>query len=208
MLAYSPALTDHSLMETQSESQHRGWILVLAGLLIIQIASAFVWQKWFRHETGASIGVVPKMQEYTRERRYEEAVRIGLHSLKNVPADDTILQQIAVVYLRRAQIEPDNKARDAGQAVEYAEKALASNPANQANLYGTARVLDIAGDFSTARKCEFYKRSVSIFQERVSLLQSETISVGDKNMKTAPLKQENEYLLNRVKTKIAKAGCP
>lgn len=194
-------------MNTQVKSNQRGPIAALAGLLLLQVAAAAAWHKWFRHDAGASLGVVPQMQEYTRERRYDDAIQIGLRSLKHSSADDVILQQIAVVYLRRAQIESGDQAQYTAQAVEYAEKALAANSTNQLDLYDTARVFDIAGDFSAGKKCDYYKRSVSIFQDRAPLLGGESVSLEGKNVPTAGLRQENGYLLQRVQAKMSKAGC-
>jgi hypothetical protein len=186
---------------------HRGWILALSALLFLQITAALIWQKWFRRESPSIQGVIPQMQQLVRERLYDDAVQLGLRSLSHSSNDDSTLQQIAVVYLRRAQIEAGNKERDTAQAVDYAQQALAANPANQANLYATARVLDIAGDFSAPKRCDYYRRSLALFQERTQNLEADQIMVGNKMVSTTPLRQENEYLLQRVQSKIAKAGC-
>jgi hypothetical protein len=111
------------------------------------------------------------------------------------------------VYLRRAQIEGEGKQAYASQAVEYSEKALIVNPSSQMNLYATARVVDIAGDYSPARHCEYYKRSILIFEQRAPMLTGDSMQVEGKALPTARLRQENEYLLQRVKAKMAKAGC-
>lgn len=196
-----------SPMTDQNEPNHRWLILGLACLLLLQVAGAWIWQKWFRHDSAGALSVIPHMQELTRERRYDDAINTGLGALKHSSADDTVLQQIALVFLRRAQIESGDKEQYAARAVGYAEKALAANPTNQADLYGTARVFDIAGDFSASRECEFYRRSIAIFQQRAPLLGGETILVAGKAVPTGPLRQENEHLLQRGKAKMAKAGC-
>ncbi len=186
---------------------HRGWILALSALLLLQIATALIWQKWFRRDAPSTQGVIPRMQQLVRERLYDDAVQLGLSSLNHSPADDSTLQQIAVVFLRRAQIEAGDKERDTAQAVDYAQQALAANPANQANLYGTARVLDIAGDFSAGKRCDYYRRSFALFQQRTHNLEADEILVGSKMVPSAPLRQENEYLRQRVQSKMASGGC-
>jgi tetratricopeptide (TPR) repeat protein len=190
-----------------SEFRYRGVIIALAGLLLLQIAGAAIWYRWFRHDAQESSGVIPRMQELTRERRYDEAVQIGQSALKNISADDGVLQQIALVYLRRAQIETGDKTQFTGQAVDYSEKALAAKPANQLDFYATARVLDIAGDYSVTLRCEHYERSVSLFEKRLQFLTGESVEVEGKTVPTVQLRQENDYLLQRVKAKMAKAGC-
>ena len=131
----------------------------------------------------------------------------GLSALKNLPGDDAILQQIAVVYLRRAQIEGDQQ-RWAAQAAEYAEKALAAHPGDQINLYSSARAFEIAADFSAARRCEYYARSAALLQQRLPLLVGEHLTMNGRPAPPEPLRQENEFLLARVKMKSKKNGCP
>jgi tetratricopeptide (TPR) repeat protein len=190
-----------------TESGHRRLILALSGLLILQIAGAAIWYRWFRHDSVNSEAAVPRMQELTRERRYDEAVQLGRSALRNTSKDDAVLQQIALVFLRRAQIEDGDKKSSTAQAVDYSEKALAVNPSNPMDVYATARVLDIAGDYSAELRCEHYKRSVSLFEKRKQLLTGETMEVEGKAVPTVRLRQENDYLLARVKAKMAKAGC-
>jgi hypothetical protein len=194
-------------MAVATESNYRGLVIALAALLILQIAGAAVWHKWFRRDSDTSGGVIPRMQELTRERRYDDAVQLGQSDLKNFSGDDTVLQQIALVFLRRAQIEAGDKEQYTAQSVAYAEKALAANPSNQMDLYRTARVFDIAGDYSAELGCEHYKRSVSLFEKRVQFLTGESLEIEGKAVPTQRLRQENDYLLQRVKAKMAKAGC-
>jgi len=102
-----------STPEIEAGPGYRGLILALAALLFLQIAAFAVWQRWFRNELPPSAGLsesaVARMQQDLRERRYDEAVQTGLSALKNLPSDDLVLQQIAVVYLRRAQLEGDQE---------------------------------------------------------------------------------------------------
>jgi hypothetical protein len=188
-------------------ASYRGLIVALAGLVFLQVAVAAAWNKWFRHDAQSSVGVIPQMQEFTRERRYDDAVELGQYSLRNVPSDDIILQQIALVHLRRAQIEATDKERYTVRAVASAEKALRINPTNQMDIYATARVRDIAGDYSAENRCEHYKRSVLLFESRVQFLTGESMQVEGKAVPTQRLLQENEYLLQRVRAKMSKAGC-
>ena len=194
-------------MAVATQSSPRGLILTLAAVLLLQFAVATVWHKWFRREADNSGEVVPRMQELTRERRYDEAVQLGQSTLKNSSADDTVLQQIALVFLRRAQIEAGDREQYTPQSVAYAEKALAANPSNPMDLYATARVLDIAGDYSPAKRCAYYRRSLSIFENRVQFLTGEAMQVEGKTVPSERLRQENDYLLQRVKAKMEKAGC-
>ena len=119
-------------------------------------------------------------------------------------SDYMVLQQIALVYLRQAQIESGDRENWARQAVGYADKAIASNPREQANLYDSARVFEIAGDFSGGSKCSYYGRSMELFQERAPLLTGEQVMIAGKASPTAALRSEQEYLAGRGKTKMLK----
>lgn len=195
---------------TDVEPSYRGLIVGLAGLFLLQVLGVAVWQRWFRHEAAlpeqAQQNVILRMGEYVRERRYDDAVQAGLSSLKGEPGDDVVLQQIAVVYLRRAQIEGEPE-RWAPQAADYAEKALAAHPGEEVNLYSSARAFEIAGDFSAARRCEYYARSAILLQERTPLLAGERAMMNGRLSPAGPLRQENEFLLNRVKAKSANSRC-
>jgi hypothetical protein len=197
--------------DVAAEPSYRSVILGLAVLLLLQVAGVAVWQKWFTHESpipaGDSQDVIARMQEDVRERRYDDAVQVGLSSLKNLPSDDVVLQQIGIVYLRRAQIEGQPE-RWVAQAAEYTEKALSVNPGDQVNLYSSARALEIAGDFSAARRCAYYARSATLLEQRLPLLTGDHLMMNGQPAAAEPLRQENDSLLTRVRTKIKKNGCP
>ncbi len=197
-------------MSAPARSSYRGMVIGLAGLLVLQVGLFAAWHT-LRHDaagtSAASGDVIQRMQEFTRQRRYEEAVQLGLKSVQKTPSDYTVLQQIAMVYLRQAQIESGERENWARQAVGYADRAIASNPREQANLYDSARVFEIAGDFSGGLKCSYYGRSLELFQERAPLLTGEQVMIAGKATPTAVLRSEQEFLAGRVKTKMQKSGC-
>lgn len=193
-----------------NDPSYRGIVLALAGLLVLQTAAVAVWQRWFRHQAapaGQSQDVIAHMQQDVRERRYDDAVQAGLSALKNLPSDDAVLQQIGLVYLRRAQIEGAPE-RWSDQAAAYAERALTADPGDQVNLYSSARSLEIAGDFSAARRCAYYARSAALLEKRLPLLTGDQLIMNGRPAKPDALRRENDFLMGRVKMKSKKNGCP
>ncbi len=69
-----------------------------------------------------------RMVDYIKKGRYDDAVRVGLQSLQNGPSDESVYQQIASVYLIRAQKDdPSQRERWVAMAVSNIEKALSLN---------------------------------------------------------------------------------
>jgi hypothetical protein len=147
-------------MRIAAQASHRGLVIWLGALLALQVGGFAAWHSWFRHDVAIASApnqaVIPQMQNLIRQRRYEDAAQLGLKSVRGSPGDYEVFQQIALVYLRQAQVESGDRENWTRQAVGYAEKAIASNPGEQTNLYDSARVLEIAGDFSKAMKCTYY----------------------------------------------------
>lgn len=198
-------------MNAPARSSYRGIVIGLAGLLLLQVGLFAAWHTWFRHDvaiaSAPSGDVIQRMQEFTRQRRYDDAIQLGVKSVHNLPSDYIVLQQIALVCLRQAQIESGDRENWTRQAVGYADKAIANNPHEQANLYDSARVFEIAGDFSGGSKCSYYGRSAELFQERIPLLIGDQMMVAGKLTPTVALRNEQEYLSGRVKAKMQKNGC-
>lgn len=159
----------------------------------------------------ASPDAVTQMVAYAKQGRYEEAVQLGLRSLHNQPNDAFIYQQIADVYLIRAQKDPDRRQQWTSQAVINTEKALSLSSkvedAAGANLFQIARSYEFAGDLSAGDRCTYYGRARNLLEDRNATLKGDHVTVGGKTFPLAPLQRENEKVLAEVKAKIEKAGC-
>jgi tetratricopeptide (TPR) repeat protein len=154
---------------------------------------------------------ISEMTSYTEQGRYDEAVQLGLAILRNDPSDEIVYQQIADVYLIRAQKDREQREQWVTNAVSYVEKSLLLNSKDKdvagVHLFMDARSFESAGDLSVEKRCVYYERARKLLEERVSLLQTDQITLADKTFPVEPLRKENDTVLVRVKGKALKAAC-
>lgn len=154
---------------------------------------------------------ISQMADYTKQGRYEEAVQLGLELLKNDPSDEIIYQQIADVYLIRAQNERDQRELWVTKAVSYVEKSLSFNSRDRdvagVHLFQDARSFESAGDLSADKRCTYYDRARKLLEDRAPRLQGDQVTVAGKTFPLEPLRKENDKVLAGVKGKATKAGC-
>jgi tetratricopeptide (TPR) repeat protein len=154
---------------------------------------------------------ISEMTNYIEEGRYDEAVQLGLSILRNDPNDEIVYQQIADVYLTRAQKDREQREQWVEDAVSYVEKSLALNAKDKdvagVYLFQDARSFELAGDLSASKRCTYYDTARKLLENRVSLLQGSEITLAGRTFPLEPLRKENEKVLVRVKDKTTKAGC-
>ena len=151
------------------------------------------------------------MTSYTQQGRYDDAIQLGLELLKNDPTDEIVYQQIADVYLIRAQKDYGQREEWVTKAVSYVEKSLSFNSKDKdtagVHLFQDARAFESAGDLSADKKCAYYDRARKLLMDRVPLLQGDQITLAGKTFPLEPLRKENDRILAGVKDKATKAGC-
>ena len=150
-----------------------------------------------------------EMTRYAQRGDYEKAVQIGLTAAREAP-DPSIYQQIAMVYLMRAHKQPVARDNWLREAVQYANKSCEtkSNSARDLfNLYEAGRILEDAGDLSSTGRCDYYRDAVKKLTDQAPLLEGDSIAAFGYRHPLAPLRNENQKALTRVKRKFVDAGC-
>jgi tetratricopeptide (TPR) repeat protein len=160
-----------------------------------------------QHQAESRTDVITRMAEYTREGHYEESIQAGMNALENKPSDEVVLRQIAIVYLIRGDKDREHTEQSVKQAIIFAEKSLAINPANYVGRYEAARIFEHSGDLSKADKCSLYSRALKTLAEWFSTLQGENIAVEEKSFPTAPLRKEADATKSRIEGKLAQSHC-
>ena len=152
-----------------------------------------------------------QMVNYTKQGRYEDAIQVGIHALQNQPSDESVYQQIAVVYFIRAQKDSDRRQEWVTTAVSYVEKSLSLNSKDRdvagVHLFQDARSFEVAGDLSTSGRCAYYDRAQKLLEDRVPPLEGDQLTLEGRTYPLAPLRKENDKILTSVKGKAANAGC-
>jgi len=150
-----------------------------------------------------------EMTRYAQKGDYEKAVQIGLAAAKEAP-DPSIYQQIAIVYLMRAHKQPAARDNWLREAVQYANRSCetGSNPTRALfNLYEAGRISEDAGDLSSTGRCDYYRDAVKKLTDQEPLLEGDSIAAFGYRHPLAPMRNENQKALTRVKGKLVDAGC-
>ena len=199
---------------------NRTYVWRIAGFVSMATALLILLFFWNRHvgargsqsaTTMEAHDFGSQMDNYIKQGRYDDAVQAGLQALQNQPTDEIVYQQIAFVYLVRAQKDPDQRNRWVSTAVSYLEKSLLLNAKERdaagVHLLQDALSFESAADLSTDERCSYYERARKLLDDRAPLLQGEQITLAGKTFPLEPLRKENDKTLVRVKDKAAKAGC-
>jgi tetratricopeptide (TPR) repeat protein len=152
-----------------------------------------------------------QMANYLKDGRYDDAVRVGLQAIKNQPDDEIIYNGIAVVYLARAEKDTEHRQQWVKKAVSYTEKGLSLNSraadVGGVLLFQHARSFERAGELATTERCDYFERARRLLEERIALLQGKQLTIEGKNYPLAPLREENDKALAKVKTNAGQFGC-
>lgn len=142
--------------------------------VLVVIPIAFGLTACRREDTRRHTDFGSQMIEYTKRGRYDDAVRIGIKALKNEPSDETVYQQIAMVYLVRAGKDKSLRERWVSEAASYTEKASSVNSGDRdvagVHAFQEALIFESAGDLSTAKTCGYYERAKNLLSDRASSL--------------------------------------
>lgn len=152
-----------------------------------------------------------KMVKYVQQGRFDEAIQVGLQSLKNQPDDEIVYQQLADVYLIRAEKDANQRQQWLSKAVSYTEKALSLNSKDRdpagVHVLQDARSFETIADLSTDSRCTYYDRARKLLEGRIPLLQGDHLILDGKTFPLVPLREENARRLDEVQAKRAKVGC-
>jgi len=147
------------------------------------------------------------MEELEHKGQFEEAIQLGLHSLKGQASDDFILQMIAMAYLARAQQDQVQTERWAKLGAEYSGKALDANPSDIVNIFNLGQSYEIAGDdLSTSECCRYYQQAAEAFEKLSPLLQGNRATSHGRNIRLAPFRKRNDEELADVKRKLTRCA--
>jgi hypothetical protein len=203
------------LIDHQSDGRRT---VVLVALAVLLVAVIVVWNRRVGASGHGQAAVIQaeshdvgsQMADYLKRGQYDDAVQVGLRALHSQPSDELILEEIATVYLVRAQKQPEQREQWVAKAVSYTDKLLLNSKDTDAagiHLLQHPRSHEIAGDLSAAERCAHYEHARKLVEDRVSSLQGDHLTLERKDYPLAPLRKENEKVLAEVKAKAEKAEC-
>src|SRR5215467_145157 len=159
---------------------------------------------------------VTRMVQLQKSGHYDDAVRV-VENWMNQHQNDTsqndfLHQQIAMVYISKANHRQSNRDQSIDSAASHLEQALklyaAKKPEDlDPSLFGIGGAYEILGDLSQKDKCRFYETARSAFDEQLPLIKGDSYTAYGRTVALEPLRAEIRKHLTSVEDKSAKAGC-
>ena len=152
------------------------------------------------------------MTKYNEQGRQDDAISVAQDWLRKHPNDPShgarFYEQIALIYLTKASKDSAHREEWVRQAVTYYDRDLSVHQREDLDLelYLVGRGFEAAGDLSSQNSCLYYERAVKDFEDEVPFIQGESYTAYGKTTQLAPVRQENEKALERVKAKFARAN--
>jgi hypothetical protein len=185
-------------------------VLVGTGLAIVVFAIIIIKNQ--RDAPGMStalfaqtqdVGVATtRMAELRNKRQFDEAVELGLHSVKGRPTDDFLFHAIATTYFIRALHDKDQSGKWARLSAEYSEKALAVNPTDIANIFNVGVNYMVVGDDLDTGGCEYYRKSQAVFDGLIPRLQGDHAETQGRTVQLASFRKRNEEYRSMLKARL------
>ena len=157
--------------------------------------------------TSSTAEVGTKMLALINDRKYDDAITMGLQAITGQPRDAIIYRWIAIAYTGHASNDAAHSKKWLESAANYADKSIDAAPADELNRHSIAHIWEWMGDFDPEKRCGDYAKSMSILKETSEHLRSDTFQIGDKTAPAAPLKKDIESNISKLATKETNAKC-
>jgi len=201
------------LAGTQGKSKRLRALGVGTGIAILVFAAIAIRNYRFAPEMSSALStqnqevveVTTRMAELRDKGRFDQAVELGLHSIKGQPRDDYIFHTIATVYFIRALQDKDQSRKWTTLGAEYSERALVVNPTDIANIFNVGVNFMVVGDDLDTGGCEYYRKSLAIFESLVPRLQGDHAETQGRTVRLGPFRKQNEEYLSMLRSRLR--GC-
>lgn len=148
--------------------------------------------------------VATRMMELEAKQQFDDAIQLGLGSLKGQAGDYFVYQLVAQAYGILEYRDPGQSGKWAILSAQYSDKAMDANPADLSNVFNAGDNYALAGDnLPTSESCRYYEKAASIFQALAPRLQGSRATIQGQSFRLAPFRRENAERLADVKRKLA-----
>lgn len=205
---------------------------ILVFLAVMLYVAAYFWNRHVESSLvkqrvvvvsprGGTVSV--QMMNDVKRGQYDKAVQEGVATLKNTPADAPILQDIAKVYLVRAQNDVGRREDWVRQAASWVDKALSIDPDDPVNILESADVLRAIGNISASKGCTYYHRVLGLSDQLQRLYSRDHVNIAGESYPVDPVRKEftaaghtfhiatleekGDRLVANVKETMANTGC-
>jgi hypothetical protein len=178
--------------------------MLWAGSLGLAVLSGFSYG-WRQRSENPPLVITRRAEEppetkLLRKRRYDEAVKAALESIKDEKTEYLEYRSVAAIYAVRAVKDPSNREKWLGEASRYTDKIVNLAHADSIDFLVAASSTDRLGDLSS-QSCPYYEKARQYAQSGISKLNGDCIFVGDERVPTQPIRNDFEKLLSRLQSK-------
>jgi hypothetical protein len=200
------ASSNSNMTETKSRWR-RAWVALGAAAMLLFTVFAIKHYydtrdlPWSLVAPRQYVDVATRMAELRNNGHFDEAVELGLHSMKG-QGDDFLFQMIATTYFTRAFQDKDRSGDWAKLAAEYSEKARDADPTDLANLLNVGVNYTITGDYLSTGGCEYYRKARAVFESLVPRLQGDRAETQGRTVRLAPFRRRNQEEISRISDRL------
>lgn len=149
-----------------------------------------------------------RIHKELKAHHYDEAIRLATSALQENPSHGAIANQISLVYIERATYDSNDRQRWLALATQFADKAIAANPADDLSRFDAARAYESAGDLSaSSSRCPFFDTAAKLFEQLATAAVTHSTDSKGESIDAPGLQSGGKQGLQRVRGKQMKAGC-
>jgi len=184
-------------LQTRGQPQNpmrRIWVVLLAlavvgcAVFAAKVVDAIGDDPWAIVNPRDCMDQGTRIAELRNQARFDEAVELAIQSAAKGQHADFFYQMVATTYLARAMEDKDQSEKWAKLAGEYADKALASNPKDIANVFNVGVNYILVGDDLSTGGCVYYRKALSVLEglsPRETLIKSSLSTVNTDKVQPA-----------------------
>ena len=160
-------------------------------------------QAWFKKAPVVDNAVFERILEDRKKGDFDGAVAAALEGVGGKPPDDFLLQAVSDIYFEEAQQGDDAKRGQwVGLAVQYSERALATNPTDVVNVFNVGEAyLTAAMNLHKPAGCGYYAESLKVFEQlrRDPILDGKLGTVEGEQVLMEPYRQRLDGKIRQVR---------
>lgn len=134
---------------------------------------------------------------------------------RNHSAYGFLHEQIALLYIREAEVNGSTRSETVPAAEANLEQAVAAfdkgdfkgDDSNSSDLYEFGQGYEALGDLAGASRCLDYLEADRLYTRRLAMVRIDSVTANGKAIPLDPVRAEIEKHLDAVNDKISKANC-
>lgn len=133
--------------------------------------------------------------------KWDQAIKLALARIRDERRDYGLYNQMAIVYLERAQEDTAHRDQWVRTATSYLDRAASLGPNDMANLLQVTQGYERAGDL-VRDGCVYYKKALAEGQKGLTVIPKDFVQVDNRRFPTQPVRTEFDDIIYRLQTKV------